>query len=400
MNSRTRLFVSHSSHDRALAESLVTLLLAAFPIRPHEIRCTSVEGHRLPTGVSTAETLREEAIGCDVLIALLTEHSLKSVYVIFELGARWGAQKPIFPLLAKSLQGSNLPQPLGALNARDCRSRSEVLRLLEDLTEALSDIRSHPASTWEHALSEFLAQAAPDPVDGVAPTPPCSQIPVKGHTSLSARDISERLRAAPPLRVNEIAASFVGMTVEWEVLYSLASASERDPRYVCLVLNPWVPEGFDTSISCQVLLKDYPFLTDLDKDKPLRITGRISKASLFSIDVEGVRLAVLSEEETYGTRIQWLLPDIRFKVGPEIAARATDVVILEAVKMQLAAGRPPGLRLDYRGIIIPEIARYSARFRLLATHCAKRLLDDLEPNAREKSRSLGYEIETLEKSHP
>jgi hypothetical protein len=86
------IFISHSAADTRLAKTLIDLLLVSLPIDPKRIRCTSVNGYRLEGGAQADDQLRTEIWGAKVFIGLLTDHSISSTYVLFELGARWGAK--------------------------------------------------------------------------------------------------------------------------------------------------------------------------------------------------------------------------------------------------------------------------------------------------------------------
>ena len=88
------LFISHSSKDLEVVRALIYLFRSALAISPEEIRCTSLEGYRLPAGASVDEKLRQEVHEAKVFIGLISYNSLQSIYVVFELGARWGAGKP------------------------------------------------------------------------------------------------------------------------------------------------------------------------------------------------------------------------------------------------------------------------------------------------------------------
>ena len=84
------VFISHGSKDAELAEAVVELLRASLEIAATQIRCSSVDGYRLPVGVNTDRKLREEVNAATVVVGLITPSSLASYYVMFELGARWG----------------------------------------------------------------------------------------------------------------------------------------------------------------------------------------------------------------------------------------------------------------------------------------------------------------------
>src|SRR5688572_19277140 len=94
------VFISHSSQDSQLARQVVDLLRSSLNLRAQQIRCTSVDGYRLPAGANTDQQLREEALAARAFIGIISPFSLTSAYVLFELGARWGAGQPLFPLLA------------------------------------------------------------------------------------------------------------------------------------------------------------------------------------------------------------------------------------------------------------------------------------------------------------
>jgi hypothetical protein len=73
------VFVSHSSADIEIAQTLIELLRSALPgLHPTQIRCTSAPGYKLPGGADTNNQLRREMRGTRTFIGLLTERSLQS----------------------------------------------------------------------------------------------------------------------------------------------------------------------------------------------------------------------------------------------------------------------------------------------------------------------------------
>lgn len=140
------LFISHSSKDAALVEMLVDLLRNALALKASEIRCTSIDGYRLPIGAKTDESLRKEILAAKLFVSLISVSSIQSNYVLFELGARWGCGKHLAPLLAHSSTSGNLSGPLGNLNALMCDSSSQLHQLIDDLAEELGIIPQPPAS--------------------------------------------------------------------------------------------------------------------------------------------------------------------------------------------------------------------------------------------------------------
>jgi TIR domain len=127
------VFVSHSSRDTDIADALVGLLRGALNLRSEQIRCTSVPGYKLPHGSVTDAQLRAEILQCRAFIGLITATSVESAYVLFELGARWLADKHLAPLLAAGAREDALHGPLQKYNALGCDTPADVHQFIRDL---------------------------------------------------------------------------------------------------------------------------------------------------------------------------------------------------------------------------------------------------------------------------
>jgi hypothetical protein len=134
------IFVSHSKHDRDLAKAVVELLIEALKIPRTRIRCTSVVGHQLRGGMSIEKKLRQEINASRVFLGLLTPDSLGSVYVMFELGARWGIEKYWYLLKAKGAAVDDLKGPLPAYHVPDASSATDVAQMIEDIGKELAAV--------------------------------------------------------------------------------------------------------------------------------------------------------------------------------------------------------------------------------------------------------------------
>ncbi len=149
------VFISHSSEDSELAKQLVDLLRSSFNLSAPQIRCTSLDGHGLPAGANTDEQLREEALDARAFIAILSPFSLASHYVLFELGARWGAKRPFVPLLAPGTGYQALRGPLRGLNALDCEGAGQLHQLVWDLGEVLGT-RAESLAVYQRHIEAIL----------------------------------------------------------------------------------------------------------------------------------------------------------------------------------------------------------------------------------------------------
>lgn len=153
-----RIFISHSSNDVEVAKALVDLLRKALNLRSDEIRCTSVDGYRMQAGVPVDERLRTEVYEAELLIGIITPTSLRSAYVMFELGARWGAEKPMIPLLASGVTPEHLGGPLAGINALEAHQSGQVHQLLQDAAGYLNTTLDHPSS-YTTAVGELVRRS-------------------------------------------------------------------------------------------------------------------------------------------------------------------------------------------------------------------------------------------------
>jgi predicted RNA-binding Zn-ribbon protein involved in translation (DUF1610 family) len=149
------LFISHSSNDIAFVQSLIDLIRAALNLDVSKIRCTSVDGYRLPGGANTDEQLKKEVHDAETFIGVISSESIKSIYVVFELGARWGANRSLIPLIAPGANTDVLGGPLSGINALNSSNRSQLSQLLDDLSRELS-LPLQPASSFQRHLDAII----------------------------------------------------------------------------------------------------------------------------------------------------------------------------------------------------------------------------------------------------
>ncbi len=165
MNSGLKLFISHSSNDADVAEAIIDLLRAALNLSAEEIRCTSVDGYGLPIGSDTDDQLRKEIFDTKVFMGLISYDSLNSAYVMFELGARWGSNKYLAPLLCPGIETSILQSPLTSLNALSCSNNAHLQQLVVDVGNKLEMKASSPAA-YQKFIDKILVLPFRSDVNG------------------------------------------------------------------------------------------------------------------------------------------------------------------------------------------------------------------------------------------
>lgn len=156
--STLKVFISHSNQDESLASGLVSLLMRALSIDAEHIRCTSVNGFKLPPGQDIDDLLRREILDCQLLIGLITPNSLKSQYVLFELAARWGASRHVIPVLALGTTYDDIPIPIKRLRALDFTKDGDIENLVSSMSGLLHG-RIAPLSQYADQIKAVRALA-------------------------------------------------------------------------------------------------------------------------------------------------------------------------------------------------------------------------------------------------
>jgi hypothetical protein len=153
-----RIFISHSHADVAIAEAFADLFRSAFNLPCDTIRCSSVPRYSLQFGVEVPRQIRAEVLAASVLIGIVTASSRESAWVLFELGARWGASKSLIPVLAANGGADLLPHPIRDSNAMKC-TFDNVIKLVEEVAPMLHAPVPHTSTYTKHIHTVLQAQA-------------------------------------------------------------------------------------------------------------------------------------------------------------------------------------------------------------------------------------------------
>jgi hypothetical protein len=149
------VFISHSSNDTPIVRAVIELLRSSLNISADKIRCTSVEGYKLPAGAATDNQIKQEVCDAKVLLGVISPASVNSMYVAFELGARWGIGKPLVPLTTSIVGVELLKGPLKGINALNSTLRTDLLQLITDLGKYLGVTPQRPA-VYDNKITDLM----------------------------------------------------------------------------------------------------------------------------------------------------------------------------------------------------------------------------------------------------
>ena len=150
-----KVFISHSSKDEEVAAALISLLRTSLNLKSSEIVCTSVSGYKLSVGDDIGVALKNKVMEAKTCIGIITPVSVESAYVLFELGARWGADLFIAPVLAAGATPSLLRGPLSQTHAVSCDKRQDLQQLVSTLAKQLQ-VKAEPPQVYEKELAAVL----------------------------------------------------------------------------------------------------------------------------------------------------------------------------------------------------------------------------------------------------
>ncbi|MEO9484703.1 MAG: toll/interleukin-1 receptor domain-containing protein [Ekhidna sp.] len=150
------IFISHNSKDKKIADLLIITLRTALNLPTKSIRCTSVDGYKLPIGAQTDETLRDEIRESKVFLGLLSAESIKSHYVLFELGAAWGLGASLFPILIDPTGYDLLKGPITGVNAANFCNEEQIVQTIEEIGKKLGTSSVESYTSYSSLVKQLV----------------------------------------------------------------------------------------------------------------------------------------------------------------------------------------------------------------------------------------------------
>lgn len=129
-----RVFVTHSSIDRALADRIVHALRMGTDVRRARIFCSSIEGCGVPTGADFMTYIQRQLQDTKLVVPLITPAYLDSIFCQWELGAAWVQNVRMFPIKVDAVDHTELVGPLHTMQTADFNTAG-----LNDLASAVAE---------------------------------------------------------------------------------------------------------------------------------------------------------------------------------------------------------------------------------------------------------------------
>lgn len=150
-----KIFISHASEDKILADAFVDLLVLGLNINTSDFFCTSLEGLGIPSGENFIEFIQRQIEGCRIVIPLLSPNYYESRFCLCELGASWILSRALYPILVPPLQISDVDDILLKKQIKMIDKGDHLDDLRDDLTKKLS-LNGIRSSRWGTKKDRFL----------------------------------------------------------------------------------------------------------------------------------------------------------------------------------------------------------------------------------------------------
>lgn len=105
-----KIFISHSSKDKTIVDSFCKNILSNaldFSLQ-EDIIFTSGTGSEIESGANWRNYLKNGILSCDVIFLFITTYYKESEICLNEMGAAWGGDKKVIPLVAPNISRKDL----------------------------------------------------------------------------------------------------------------------------------------------------------------------------------------------------------------------------------------------------------------------------------------------------
>ena len=124
-----KIFISHSSEDKSLAEVIMNVINDAFAGAIELFLATK----SLKGGLPWKKIIKENLEKCDAIISIITSQSISKPWVYVEWSPFWLSEKPYFILLTKDIKVSDLIEPMRDLQAINIENIESIKGFFETL---------------------------------------------------------------------------------------------------------------------------------------------------------------------------------------------------------------------------------------------------------------------------
>lgn len=153
-----KIFISHAHKDKPVADKFVELLRLGCELTTNDIKYTSDSSTGIRTGQKNfIDDLLEGIRTSPVVIFLLSPNFYNSVFCVSELGATWGLDKEIYPILLPNFSMNTVQDTLQVTQKGYIDDKKCLDDLRDLILELYPQIRSRTGE-WGFRRDQFLSE--------------------------------------------------------------------------------------------------------------------------------------------------------------------------------------------------------------------------------------------------
>jgi len=130
-----KIFISHSSKDKAIVDSFVTLLTRGAGIAQGDIFCTSIDGMKITNGEDIRKHIQENVNYADFAILLVSKNYKESEICLNEMGAVWAIDKRVKAYVFPDLEEAQVGWLINNQAAEKINDITALVSLYEELQQ-------------------------------------------------------------------------------------------------------------------------------------------------------------------------------------------------------------------------------------------------------------------------
>jgi hypothetical protein len=192
-----KIFISHASTDRGLADLLRdTLLLGGIP--GDRIFYSSSRATGITSGTDVRAHLRSELQQAGLIIELISTIFLTRPICLLELGGAWALEKPTYPIVVPPLTYNQAAAVIGEVHMGELGSHDEIDGVFDELHDRLAyDVGLSTAATAWNPVARRFKNGLPTVLAGLAAaTAPPATTPTTPPPTSPSRPTAEHSAAA------------------------------------------------------------------------------------------------------------------------------------------------------------------------------------------------------------
>jgi hypothetical protein len=220
-----RVFVSHATADKQLADELVELLRLGTDLTTKHFFYTSLESTGIPPGEDFVDFIKSQLQGSPLIVQLITPSYFQSSFCMCELGAQWILDRDCFPLIVPPMTYDDLAAVLGQVQAGRIDKAADLDQLYDRLRKVFGV--DPPTAEWTKQKAGFL-ERLPATLGGL----PIAETVERTRYDETVRllDESDARRKAAEQRAAKLGEALAAVRRGAAVEEALAKIPDDDPR--------------------------------------------------------------------------------------------------------------------------------------------------------------------------